>query len=176
MSVDGVLEAVVLSRKIDEFVENNREGLFNSVICKKKDQKKDFFVEKERDFSIKRESASTVFPSPLRKACYYEQVRDRIDALFEKGERESLLESLMPESRWVKIHKTATQYYVVGIIGRKSMPDYMCYGLPSDFSMIPPSSLGKDARWLPLDVKNPQGKGYWLLFQSAKTGETVGSD
>ena len=83
----------------------------------------------------------------------------------------------MPDSKWVRIAYSPTQYYVVGVIGdKRNRPDYLCYGVPAAFSFVPPRSLGKDARWVPLSVKEPQGNGYWLIFQSAKSGETVRND
>lgn len=167
--VDGKMDAIMLSNDIYQYIENNENGLFNYVICNKKQEKKQ---EKEIE-----EVASTFVesePTFARKACYYEQIKDKVDELFDKCEREKELENLMPESKWVRVHKDRNKFYVVGIIGNKNgIPDYICYGLPSTFSFIPPSSLGCDARWLPLDVKNPQDKGYWVIFQSARSGDTI---
>ena len=222
MSVDDKPKAVMISARIDEFIENKSVGLFDYNLKKekssdenkiekdelkiednefvavnaqdgnfvaekftqsapkleKKGKRSSVFIKKPFDYD---EIASTVYPmesiSFSRKAYYYEEVKDKIDALFKRGEREKSLESLMPDTRWVRVEYSSTSFYVVGIIGSgKSIPDYICYGVPSPYSAQPPISLGKDARWAPCDVKNPQGDGYWLLFQSAKTGETIKSD
>jgi len=29
------------------------------------------------------------------------------------------------------------------------------------------------AEWLPLDYSNPEGAGYWMIFQDAITGKTL---
>ena len=188
VSVDGKNEAVLLSRKLNDYLENSSEGLF---VCKIKKEEKVERKEEERKVKIGSvfmkkpfdydEVASTVFPALdvnfSRRAYYFEQVKDKMDALFLAGTRDKDLEALMPDSRWVRIEYSHSHFYVVGLIGGKgSVPDYICYGLPATYSSDPPTSLGRDARWTPLDVKKPQGEGYWLLFQSAKSGETIRSE
>ncbi|MBE5732047.1 MAG: hypothetical protein E7353_03330 [Clostridiales bacterium] len=177
--------AVLLSFRINDYVENQVEGLFNCKIKRKKEEPRNNDIKRKNSVFIKKpfeqdEVASTVFPIDAmefsRKAFYYEQIKDKIDALFKAGEREDSLTKLMPDTRWVKIEYSPTQFYVVGIVGREGgMPDYICYGVPSSFSR-PIECLGKHARWVPVDVRDPQGSGYWLLFQSAKTGETIKND
>ena len=110
-----------------------------------------------------------------RELSYYEQVSDRIEKLFTEGTRETELESLMPHTKWVRVDFSGDgRFYVVGLVGDK--PDYICYGLPADYSPEPPDEISGYCGWLPLDVKNPQGKGYWLLYQDADTGESVTTD
>ena len=110
-----------------------------------------------------------------RELSYYEQVSDQIEKLFTEGTRETELESLMPHTKWVRVDFSGDgRFYVVGLVGDK--PDYICYGLPADYSPEPPDEISGYCGWLPLDVKNPQGKGYWLLYQDADTGESVTTD
>ncbi len=178
--------AVLLSAKIGEYIENATEGLFNYKIRRKKEEKPQNQV-KHSKISVfakkpfdQDEVASTVFPIESvefsRKAFYYEQIKDRVDALFKMGEIETNLTKLMPDARWVKIEYSPSLFYVVGVVGREgNVPQYICYGVPSDYSH-PIVSLGKEARWVPIDVRDPQGKGYWVLFQSAKSGESIKID
>ncbi len=189
MCVDGKREAVMLSARINAFIENSDEGLFNCKIRKEKKiaieqenvtrkEKRSVFTRKPFDYD---EVASTIYPMESvvfsRKAYYYEEVRDKIDELFKVGVKEKILEDIMPETQWVRIEYSPSAHYVVGIIGNKrENPDYICYGVESEYSSAPPLCLGNDARWLPLDVRKPQDKGYWLLFQSAKSGETIRND
>lgn len=110
-----------------------------------------------------------------RELSYFEQVSDQIEKLFTEGTRETELESLMPHTKWVRVDFSGDgRFYVVGLVGDK--PDYICYGLPADYSPEPPDEISGYCGWLPLDVKNPQGKGYWLLYQDADTGESVTTD
>lgn len=106
-----------------------------------------------------------------RKMTFYEKNKDAIDGLFERGEREKALESLLPKTKWVKVNYDEGRHYVVGVIGDE--PDYICYGLPAIYSADPPVGLDGYTQWLPLDVRSPHGKGYWVLYQSAISGETV---
>ncbi len=110
-------------------------------------------------------------PPEGRRATFYELMKDELEKLFALGERETDLEAAMPLTRWVKIDYSGNgKLYVVGLIG--DPPDYVCYGLPGEFSETPPRELD-GASWLPLDQTKPRGNGYWLLFQSATTGESV---
>lgn len=110
-----------------------------------------------------------------RELSYYEQVADQIDKLFESGTRDAELEGLMPHTKWVRVDFSGDgRFYVVGLVGDK--PDYICYGLPADYTPEPPDEISGYCGWLPLDVRNPQGKGYWLLYQDADTGESVTTD
>ena len=102
---------------------------------------------------------------------FYEKNKSAIDNLFSSCERVDHLERLLPKTKWVKVPFDRERHYVVGLIGEE--PDYICYGLPSGYSPRPPVGLDGYTQWLPLDVRSPHGKGYWLLYQSAKTGETV---
>ncbi|MCL2797506.1 MAG: hypothetical protein FWD58_05590 [Firmicutes bacterium] len=106
---------------------------------------------------------------------FYEQVKAQLDELFLSCEPFALLEELMPETRWVRVNFDETKFYVVGLIpsalnGGKR-PDYICYGVPAEYSPAPPAELGEGSRWLPENPQSPQGKGFWLLFQDAATGE-----
>jgi len=100
---------------------------------------------------------------------FYDQVKPHINKLFEKCERYSVLEELMPQTKWAKVDFDEKRYFVVGIVG--TGPDYICYGVPSSYTANPPKELGQDCRWLPQNSLDPQGTGYWLMFQSATTGE-----
>ena len=106
-----------------------------------------------------------------RKQTYYEKVSDEIEKFFAQGKRVETLEKSLPFTKWVKVENGEMAGCVVGLIGEK--PDYICYGLPGKYEPIAPAELEKFCQWLPLDVKNPQGDGYWLVYQNAITGKTV---
>lgn len=111
-------------------------------------------------------------PPDGREATFYETMKDSIEKLFATGERETRLEEAMPFTRWVRIDYSGNgRYYVVGLIGDK--PDYICYGLPAKYSPEPPEETDGKCGWLPLDPARPEGDGYWLMYQSATTGESV---
>lgn len=105
---------------------------------------------------------------------FYDQVKDQIDKLFEEYERESLLEQLLPNTKWVKVkYEDSESFYVLGLIYEDDTIKYIAYGLPAENSTKPPKDLQEYAQWLPLDSSNPQLEGYWLVYQSADSGESI---
>ena len=120
------------------------------------------------------ESDIPVSPVPPdgRVTTFYEQMKESIEKLFATGERETRLEDAMPFTRWVRVdYSDNGKYYVVGLIGDK--PDYICYGLPAKYTPDPPEETDGKCGWLPLDPSKPEGDGFWLMYQSAETGESV---
>ena len=109
--------------------------------------------------------------APLQSV-FYEQIKTQLDELFASCERFTLLEKLMPETQWVRVDFDESKFYVVGLIGKK--PDYICYGVPAEYAPYPPAELGDGCRWLPEDPEDAGGKGFWLMFQDAATGEAEG--
>lgn len=103
-----------------------------------------------------------------RKMTFYERVSEQVETLFSEHPREEALEKLLPFTRWARVEFADDgRYYVVGLVGER--PDYLCYGLPGEYASDAPGG----ASWLPLDVRDPHGKGYWLLYQDAATGKSV---
>ncbi len=105
-----------------------------------------------------------------RKVAFYERIADKIDELFAAGERDETLERLLPQTKWVRVDYSDAKRFYVGLVGEK--PDYVCYALPGSFDVPAPEYLG-EASFLPLDHADPEGKGYWLLYQSAADGSSV---
>ena len=105
------------------------------------------------------------------------QVKPQVDALFEKYDRDEILENILPNSEWVRVrYDGGEEYYILGLIyneTKKDYVDYICYGVPSSDSKNPPEDIKDYAQWLPLDVNNPGGAGYFIVYQSAANGETV---
>ncbi len=134
---------------------------------------------KEKD-----EAAATVVPpvseftaeNALREikteTVFYEQVKGQLDELFGSNPQFEPLNSMMPDTKWIKVdYDEAGKYYVVGLIGDK--PDYICYGVPASFTPTPPDELDGYCQWLPLDPEKPEGNGFWIMYQDAVTGESV---
>lgn len=108
----------------------------------------------------------------LAPVSFYESVKEQVSRLFEKNERFTKLEELLPESRWIKVnYDSSGRYYLVGVIGDPVR--YMCYGVPGEYSPTPPADLAGYSQWLALDENDPAGKGFWLMYQDAQTGRSV---
>lgn len=107
---------------------------------------------------------------------FYLQVKSQIDALFERYESEETLQTILPNSKWVKVrYDNGEEYYVLGLVFDKSgkKVDFICYGVPSTDPNNPPDDIKEYAQWLPLDLNNNSSGGYWIVYQNGSNGETV---
>lgn len=134
------------------------------------------FADKEEKKSISVKNKEALLSARRRKivplaADFYDEIRPKIQKLFSSAERMTVLENKMPDTKWVKVPYEKNGYYVVGIIG--SRPDYVAYGLPGKNAAFPPEELGEGARWWAFDPEEEDGDGVWLLYQDARTGESV---
>lgn len=130
--------------------------------------------EEKKSISVKNKEISLV--SRRRKivplaADFYDEIRPKMQKLFASAERMPLLENKMPDTKWVKVPYEKNGYYVVGIIGTR--PDYVAYGLPGKNAALPPEELGEGARWWAFEPEREDGDGVWLLYQDARTGDSV---
>ncbi len=104
---------------------------------------------------------------------FYLSVKEGLDDLFLKFEREENLERLISESKWVKINYSGDKYYVVGVVSQNDKAKYICYGVPADYSATPPKELDGYCSFVPLSIFDVKGFGYFMMFQDAVTGECV---
>lgn len=109
---------------------------------------------------------------------FYEQVKPQIDALFAKYEEYELLEKIIPNSKWSKIvYDKDGNYYVLGLLYNEiGEVVYICYGMPALSRNNPPDDLEDYAGYLPKDINNPDGEGYFIVCQDALTGKTLKVD
>ncbi|MCL2821753.1 MAG: hypothetical protein FWD86_00955 [Firmicutes bacterium] len=134
----------------------------------------------------------------LRDGSFFEQNEKQILAVFNIEEaRYKTLEEAIPNSKWVKIFidsggekgggmgglfggmggglfggEGQKKYFIAGLIGT----EFLCYGVPADFSPRPPKELDGNCWWLPADQTKPTGKGYWIMWQDLKSGEAIFPD
>ncbi len=80
--------------------------------------------------------------------------------------------NLIPESQFVKIDYSQTKHYIFGIIKEFDTPKYVCYGVPGVYGETP-NSLKENGKFIPLETGEPIKRGYFVIFQSADTGEIV---
>ncbi len=105
---------------------------------------------------------------------FFLQVKDQVEALFEKYTPDESLSQIIPNSKWVKVTYENENYYVLGLIYDDDQTlKYISYGVPSQDSSTPPDDLVDYAQWLPKDMNDANSKGYWIVCQDAKTGETL---
>lgn len=103
---------------------------------------------------------------------FYSTVRVETQKLFSRGTKEHGLGEVVPSSKWVRINYTADRYYVVGIIEKQNRPEFLCYGVPGRYGN-PPEKLKGLASFIPASLYDLHGDGFYVMFQSARSGEHV---
>ncbi len=155
-NIQKIEEILALATNLDENVEQNVE--------EKQDANPD---EKETNKADSKEKPQENIPD------FYDQIKDQIDDLFKNHLRDENLESIIPNSKWVRVeYDDMPGHYVMGLVYDEDSLQFISYGLPANDSSEPPKDLVEFAQWLPLG-QNDNKSGYWIVYQSAKTGESI---
>jgi len=109
-------------------------------------------------------------PVPEKAVSYYQSVKKELDQIFTRHPAEAELNRELRGTRWVKVPYAGDRYYVIGLIGEP--PEYIAYGVPGRYSLNPPKELA-GVQWLPVYDSEPEGNGYWIMYQDSRTGEAV---
>lgn len=105
---------------------------------------------------------------------FYDEIKGQLSLLFERYPEETFLNEIIPNSKWVKVdYEDNGQYFVIGLLYENNKVEYVCYGMPGEYTTTPPREFGSLCQWLPLDPEKPNELGYWLMYQDAETGENV---
>lgn len=104
---------------------------------------------------------------------YFRKVKNELENLFDSFPKEQSLERSIPKSRWARVSFSADKYYVVGVVSENGKEKYVCYGIPSEYKSNPPKELDGFCSFVPSSVFDMCGKGYYMMFQDAVTGECV---
>ena len=107
---------------------------------------------------------------PKKSADFYESIKEELDKLFATYQADEELEKLIENSRWVRVPTGDEGFYVTGIIYYDGMPQIICYGVPDKDNSNPPPCNATCRQWLPVA---DDGRGYWMMYQSAIDGEFV---
>ena len=108
---------------------------------------------------------------------FYDNVKDQISGIFEKYSRETILENIIPNSKWARVNYDGDEnYYVLGLIyedERMEKVKYICYGVPSQSKSTPPDDIKDIAQWVPVDTSKIDSNGYFICYQDALNGESI---
>lgn len=137
--------------------------------CRSKEKKE----EKSDRISIIQDEKDTFERKGCQSSPFYNTVERELNALFSKFPPDDRLKTFFPDSRWAKIPYSKSKYYVVGEIKEKGEYKYVCYGVPATYSPEPPKELKGYCSFIPLSIFDMHGEGFWMMFQSAKTGECM---
>ena len=96
----------------------------------------------------------------------------KLTEIFNDYEEYFELSNLVENSRFVKIHYADNKYYYVGKITENGDIKYVCYGVLGSYNDVPKEVL-KYFNFVPISKFDLNGKGYFLIFQNAKTGEII---
>lgn len=104
---------------------------------------------------------------------FFLAVKPQLDEMFVRYPAEERLNSIVPNSKWVRVDTDEGDYYVLGVLYDLSTPIYICYGIPGMRNVAPPREIADVCVWLPLSSDAPEGSGFWIIYQSAENGKCV---
>ncbi len=117
-----------------------------------------------RDDAVKDEKV--IHPFRLsRGTTYYNQIREKLDCVFEKYPRDVRLKSIFPQSDWVLAEKM-----LIGIVYEEGRPRFLCVAVESTGE--PPKEILEECVFVPRSHYT-RDEGFYVVFQDADTGETV---
>ena len=104
---------------------------------------------------------------------YYRAVKGEIDALFQNYPRDQTLVGAFSCSEWVRVkgEENAPQY-LVGVIYDDDKVKYICYALLAEDKSSPPEEIKDACTFVPVSALTG-AKGFFVIFQSATTGECI---
>ncbi|HZJ57371.1 MAG TPA: hypothetical protein VFD89_03930 [Clostridia bacterium] len=129
---------------------------------------------------------------PHYGATYWDNVKDYFIGLFKAHQRVFPFGEGQDDIEWIRVQQATAgssgyfaessygypsynynypDHHIVGIAKIEGRVQYVVYGMPSMYSMIPPISINGFSRWVP--IKGGFGMGYWLLYIDAISGRIV---
>ena len=118
------------------------------------------------------ENGATIRACPFSKPQpeFYAEKCGEIDELFAKYEAIGSLSQYIPESKWVKIGYKKDGFYIIGVIRKDGVPQYIVYGVPGRRG-VRPRGFERYSVFLPESLFTADDRGFWCSFQSAETGK-----
>ncbi len=118
--------------------------------------------------------ASRVLPAPaLDPDGYYLSVKGELDKLFSTYPQDITLSRAFQHSEWARVRGTAAKpEYLVGALYEEGKVRYICYALAAEDENNPPEEIKSVCTFVPVSPLL-QAKGFFVIFQSAATGECV---
>lgn len=105
---------------------------------------------------------------------FYNLISPQLNQLFANYPRFAKLENIVENTEWIKVSYTdnGEGHYVLGKLYDNGIVSLICYGIPSPNRLTPPpAEIIEYCQWLPLNLDDVDGEGYWVMYQSAETGE-----
>ena len=113
-------------------------------------------------------------PNKKDSASFFDRISYQIDKMFSSNPQETALTEIIPNSKFCKVEfDDKSGSYVFGIIYDEQNPQYLCYGVPAKKQCTPPRELSSFYQWLPLDIEDENGDGYYMMYQDAHSGKNI---
>ena len=109
-------------------------------------------------------------PFSKPEAKFYAEKCGEIEALFSEYEAIGSLSQYIPESKWVKIEYKKDSFYIIGVIRKDGVPQYIVYGVPGRRN-VRPRGFERYSVFLPESLFTTDDRGFWCSFQNAETGK-----
>ena len=103
---------------------------------------------------------------------YFGLIQNQYEDMFIKYPAFEKLSNIIDDSKWIKVDGVE-EPYIMGIIYKDEIPQYLCYGVLQEKKQNPPVDMLDSCQWVPFDIDNEFGQGAWILYQSAENGETL---
>jgi len=130
--------------------------------------------EKARADATQDDDAENVLPPFARETDgYYLSVKSEIDELLQKYPKDGTLCGAFSCSEWVRVKgEEDNPQYLVGIVYNGGKARYICYALATETPETPPEEIKDVCAFVP---RSPfeEGKGFFVIFQSASSGECI---
>lgn len=164
--------------KMFEANENKATNFINEVYKEslEDDYETDEYIEQLVDDSINKQiEDELITEEPLNnKSEFLNSIESQINELLNTYEKENALEEIIPNSKFVKVDvENNGNFYIFGVIYENNEIKYIVYGLPGEFNVKPEDEYSNYYQWLPLNNDNPEGYGYYLMYQDALNGNQV---
>ncbi|MBQ8685837.1 MAG: hypothetical protein IJ514_06680 [Clostridia bacterium] len=104
---------------------------------------------------------------------YYRSVKSEIDELFAAHPKDDTLKGAFSCSEWVRVKgEEGAPEYLVGVVYDDGRAKYICYALKAADKDSPPEEIKDACSFVPCSLFD-DGAGFFVIFQSATTGECI---
>lgn len=142
---------------------NNLDDFLESVISMEQDDTLEF------DDSV----GDIDYEQPKQES-FYDRISYQIDKMFNSNQQENILNDIIPNSKFCRVEfDDKSGHYVFGVVYEQNNPKYLCYGVPAKRDIEPPKELTNFYQWLPVDIEDDFGDGYYMMYQDALTGKNI---
>jgi len=157
---------------ISEEIEQYRDGLFGTAEAVKETDDRVYAVSggegKIKSVELGEDGKKAAKPEE-----FYKNIKAQLDSVFRIYEKESFLTDAIPFSAWARITNSDSNY-VIGILRNQTGEcKYICYAIDGRYDKKPEGKFKDISEWYPRDMSDPGGRGYWIVYQDAATGEVV---